>query len=139
MLPVLALIKNNKTIATVLSSVALVGVLWFAWHNIETSIYNEGYNDAVTAQQKRFEEAQNEYRAELVRKLKEQKDELKRQQEIEIERITSEKEVDTKVETVTKFIEKEVYVKEDCDIVPDNLNSLLNETIRSINRPKQGR
>jgi len=130
---VVSLIKNRKILASV--SVALIiGIsAWVGWSEIKSGIYDRGYNAAVQEYQEKLNEANAQAQELLIYRLQQQRRELQRQEEITLQRIQEEQAVDTEVKTITEYIEREIYVQEDCDVVPADLNSMFNDSIRSIN------
>ena len=127
---------NNKKIASLAAIALVIGIAFLSWNKIESGIYNEGYSAAVKEYQRILIEEQNKSTDELNRRLQRLRLELQEQYQREIDRISSDKVIDERVVTVTEYIEKEVYVKEECDTVPVSFNRMLNDTIKSINSGK---
>ena len=133
---IISLFKNRKVVITLIVLVLLSAVSYFGWNKIENGIYEQGYNAAVQEYQAKLNQAQKEYNTELGFKLLELRTSMQRQHEQELSRLQKEQTVDDEVRTVTEYIEREIYVKEECDTVPPNLNRMLNDSIRSINGDK---
>lgn len=138
MLTVLSLIKNNKLIASCIGIIIICAAFYFGWNKIESSIYQEGYNDAVQVYQQQMIDQQNQYSKELEIKLKQLRTNLNRQHEQELARMKADNNVDNKVEEVIKYVTNTVEVPVECDTVPVDLNRMFNNSIRSINRSKEG-
>lgn len=130
------MIKNRKLVIGI--GVALfIGVgAYLSWNKIEDGIYKEGYNDAVQEYQVKLQQAQSQYNKDLENKLIAQRSILKQRHDNEITRIKEESVVDREVQTVTEYIEEKIYVKEECDIVPPDINRMFNNSIGSINGDK---
>ena len=130
---ILSLIKNRKVIIGV-GVALLIGIsVWVGWSEIKSGIYDRGYNAAVQEYQEKINEANAQAQEFLIYRLQQQRRELQRQEEITLKRIQEEQAVDNEVKTITEYIEKKVYVQDDCDVVPVDLNSMFNDSIRSIN------
>lgn len=130
---ILSLIKNRKILIGI-GVASLIGIsAWVGWSEIKSGIYDRGYNDAVQEYQAKLDEAQAQHQEYVIYKLKEVRRQAEIDKERTIARIKKEQDVDAGVETITEYIEKKVYVQDDCDIVPVDLNSMFNDSIRSIN------
>jgi len=123
---------NKKTLTAVIA-VGVIVLSYMFWNKLEEGIYNEGYNTAVKEYQLKLIEEQNKHTIELNDKLRQLRVQLLEQHQLEMDKAISEMNVDTKVETITEYIEKKIYVKEGCDTVPTELNGMFNNSIRSIN------
>lgn len=134
----LSLIRKHKILTSVAGVVSVVGILYFFWNEIETGIYDRGYNDAVQVYQEKIAEEQAKNDEFLEYKLNQLRYQLQKQQQEEVERVKEELETDKDVQKVTEYIEREVYVKEECDTVPVDLSRMFNNTIRSINGNEGG-
>lgn len=133
---ILSLIKNRKLIIGI-AVVGFIGIsAYLGWNRLESSIYQEGYSAAVIEYQGKLQEAQEEYNREIEYKLIQQRTLLAQRHENEIRRLKAESVVDKEVQTVTEYIEEKIYVKEECDIVPPDLNRMFNNSIDSINGSK---
>ena len=133
----LTLIKNNKLI----SSGLLIGVLvvgaGFAWNNIRTSIYNQGFKDASDQYTQQMLNLQEEYNTETELKLRSLRTSLIIQHEREVSRIKGERLVDIKTEEVIKYVNKEIFITPECDVVDDSVISLFNESFNRVNSSKE--
>lgn len=130
---ILSLIRNRKLLIG-LGVASLIGIsLWAGWSGIKSGIYDRGYNAAVQEYQAKLDEAQAQHQEYVIYKLKEARKQAEIDKENTIKRIRAEQAVDSDVETITEYIEKKVYVQDNCDVVPADLNSLFNDSIRSIN------
>lgn len=132
-LTVLNFIKAKKTIISGIGVLATVLGLYVSWGNIKESHYNEGFQAAVQEYQVKMIEQQAKYKEETESRILQLRETLNRQYKEELERVKSESKVDAQVKTITKYLEKEVHVKEECNTVPVDLNRMLNESINSIN------
>lgn len=133
---ILSLIKNRKLIIGI-AVVGFIGIgAYLGWNRLESSIYQEGYSAAVIEYQGKLQEAQEEYNREIEYKLIQQRTLLTQRHNNEMRRLEAESVVDKEVQTVTEYIEEKIYVKEECDIVPPDLNRMFNNSIDSINGSK---
>ena len=133
---ILSLIKNRKLIIWI-AVVGFIGIgAYLGWNRLESSIYQEGYSAAVIEYQGKLQEAQEEYNREIEYKLIQQRTLLTQRHNNEMRRLEAESVVDKEVQTVTEYIEEKIYVKEECDIVPPDLNRMFNNSIDSINGSK---
>lgn len=129
----ISLIKNRKVIVGI-GAALLIGIsVWVGWSEIKSGIYDRGYNAAVQEYQEKLDEANAQAHELLVYRLEQQRIELQRQEEITLQRVKEEQAVDDEVKTITEYIEKKVYVQDNCDVVPVDLNRMFNDSIRSIN------
>ncbi|QHZ59754.1 hypothetical protein HWD03_gp031 [Alteromonas phage vB_AmeM_PT11-V22] len=133
---ILSLIKNRKLVIGIVV-VGLLGIsAYLGWNRLESSIYQEGYSAAVIEYQGKLQKAQKEYNREIEYKLTQQRTLLAQRHKNEMRRLEAESVVDKEVQTVTEYIEEKIYVKEECDIVPPDLNRMFNNSIDSINGSK---
>lgn len=130
---ILSLIKNRKILIG-FGVASLIGIsVWVGWSEIKSGVYDRGYNDAVQEYQAKLDEAQAQHQGYVIYKLKEARRQAEIDKENTIKRIRAEQAVDSDVKTITEYIERKVYVQDTCDVVPAELNSLFNDSIRSIN------
>lgn len=130
---ILGFLKNRKLLIGI-GVAAFLGIsVWVGWSEIKSGIYDRGYNTAVQEYQAKLDEAQAQHQEYVIYKLKEARRQAEIDKENTIKRIRAEQAVDSDVETITEYIEKKVYVQDTCDVVPADLNSLFNDSIRSIN------
>ena len=130
---ILGFLKNRKLLIGI-GVAAFLGIsVWAGWSEIKSGIYDRGYNAAVQEYQAKLDEAQAQHQEYVIYKLKEARRQAEIDKENTIKRIRAEQAVDSDVETITEYIEKKVYVQYTCDVVPADLNSLFNDSIRSIN------
>lgn len=133
---VISLIKNRKLFIG-FGVAAIIGLsVWIGWSEIKSGIYDRGYNAAVQEYQEKLDEANAQAHELLIYRLQQQREELERQEDITLKRIQGDQSVDAEVKTVTEYIEKKVYVQDTCNVVPADLNSMFNNSIRSINGNK---
>lgn len=133
---ILSLIKNRKLLIGVGVVVFLSIISWVGWSELKNGIYDRGYNDAVQEYQKVIEEQRVKHQEYVIGRLQEVRKQAQVDKDKAIARLRVEQSVDTEVKTVTEYIEKEIYVQDDCDVVPVDLNSMFNDSIRSINGDK---
>ncbi len=130
---ILGFLKNRKLIIGI-GVAAFLGIsVWVGWSEIKSGIYDRGYNAAVQEYQAKLNEANAQAQELLIYRLQQQRRELERQEDITLKRIQEEQAVDDEVKIITEYIEKKVYVQDNCDVVPVDLNSMFNDSIRSIN------
>lgn len=130
---ILSLIKNRKILIGI-GVAAFIGIsAWVGWSELKDGIYDRGYNDAVQEYQAKLDKQQQEHQQYVAERLLDVRKQAKIDKEKTIKRIKEEQAVDSSVETITEYIEKKVYVQDNCDVVPAELNSLFNDSIRSIN------
>lgn len=137
MINIIGLLKNNKKITSVAGVALLIGLFFFTWNKIERGIFDRGYSTAVKEHQQLLIDTQNRYTEELNKRLLNLRLELQEQHQRELDRVSANTKIDERVITVKEYIEKEIYVKEECNAVPVTLNRMFNESIRSINNPSK--
>lgn len=134
---ILNLFKRRKLVKGIGIFVLLCSTLIFGWVNIKKGIYNDGYQDAVIEYQTKLAKQQKEYDEYVVRRLEELKKDLEYQHNQELLKIQKESKVDDNTRIITEYIKEKVYVQDNCNVVPVELNSLFNDSIHSINGNKQ--
>lgn len=107
--------------------------MWVGWTELKSGIYDKGYNDAVQLYQERLNEQKSAQQEYLIQRLKDNQAQAQIDLTKAVERVKKDQEVDSKVETVTRYIKEKSYVQDNCDVVPADINSLFNDSIRSIN------
>lgn len=130
---VLSFLKVHKKIASILGVASLLLTLYLSWNSFTDSIYQDGYDAAVQDYQVKLIEQQNKYQRETEEKIRKLRKQLSEQYAADLERIQSEQNIDTDVDTATKYIREKIYVEKECDSVPDDLNRMFNQSISSIN------
>lgn len=134
---ILSLFQNRKLVIGFVV-VSIIGFsVAFGWNKIKKGIYDKGYNDAVIEYQLKIAEQKEQYDEYVIYKLSELRKELNYQHKQDLIKLEKESKVDEQVRTVTEYIRENVYVQDNCDVVPTELNSLFNDSIRSINGSKQ--
>jgi hypothetical protein len=108
----------------------------YLWGEVKKDLISQGYQTAITEYQAKMLEQHNENISDTETKLILLRENLQTQYKKNLERVYSEVEVDSRVITNTKFIEKEVYIEKNCNTVDPNLISMFNETINGINTSK---
>lgn len=134
---VISFFTGNKKMLSVLLIVAALagGIFWFNSYkdNLHQHGYDEGYNKAVQEYTQEFLRVSEENQRKTEAKLRELRLELQKQHAQELTRVKEEAEVDKKVDTATEYIEKKVYVKEECNTVDPSLIRMFNESIYRVN------
>lgn len=136
MLTLFKLLKSYKTLASVLALLSVLVGSMYLWGEVKKDLISQGYQTAITEYQAKMLEQHNENISDTETKLILLRENLQTQYKKNLERVYSEVEVDSRVITNTKFIEKEVYIEKNCNTVDPNLISMFNETINGINTSK---
>lgn len=136
MLTLFKLLKSYKTLASVLALLSVLVGSMYLWGEVKKDLISQGYQTAITEYQAKMLEQHSENISDTETKLILLRENLQTQYKKNLERVYSEVEVDSRVITNTKFIEKEVYIEKNCNTVDPNLISMFNETINGINASK---
>ena len=117
------ILNNGKLIAGVTGVVGLLTALY----QLHNHVYDRGYDAAkihFVAEQNKALDAQREAHN------KEVKDIISRIQQDhqdELNRVRSEREIITKVETVTKYVDKKIIVQAECELLASDVISVLKQ------------
>lgn len=130
---ILLSLLGNKTVLKGILAVCFVFAIWFGWSTVKSNAYDKGYNTAVTEYTAKLLEDRRQYEKVLQNKLSSLRAELNLQHTKEVERIAQEQTTNQIVETVTKYVDKEIYITEDCNIVDPDLISMFNQQITRVN------
>ena len=134
---ILSLIKNNKIISSGLLILVLVIGMSFAWKNVKTSIYNQGFKDASDQYTQQMLKLQEEYNIDTELKLRTLRDSLIEQHDQEVTRIKQENLVNKRTEEVIKYVNKEISITPECDTVDNSVIGLFNESFNRVNSSKK--
>jgi hypothetical protein len=116
---------------------ALVLGAVYIWSGVKEDLISQGYNTAVTEYQVKMLEQHNRSIKDTEGKLILLRANLQIQYDKNLQRVSSEREVDTKVITNTEFIEKEVYIENTCNTVDPDLILMFNKSINGVNTSEQ--
>lgn len=130
---ILMMLFNNKILRNSILGIVGAAGLFFALQVYKNNIYQDGYDAAVVEYTAKMLENQRQYQEELTNKLVLLRQELNAQHQLEIARLASESQTDTIVKTITEYVDKEVYVKAECNTVDSDLVSMFNNQITRIN------
>lgn len=133
------LFKTYRAVAIIGVGLALAGTTWYFWGSYKDSIYQEGYDAAVAQYSEQMSILNEKNRQETEQKLRQLRFDLAKQHQKEVERLKSEVVVDTEVKTITEYIDREIYVKEECNTVDPDLVGMFNKTINRINNSSDNR
>lgn len=117
------LLANKKLIGYATSVLALIASMY----KTHTYIYDSGREsmrvEMVALQNKALEEARKTYEKDVEKSL------LKMQHDYqdELERVRNEKETTTKIEKVTEYVDREIIVKPECDILAADIISVFKQ------------
>lgn len=130
---ILTLLKNYKGIASVIGILAALGSLYAVYDTVRDDWYEQGVADTQRAYEAKIIGLQQEYNVRLEQELASFREETNRKHAAEIARIQAEKEVEIETVEVIEYVDREIEVPVECDIVPVDFSRVLNETIRKVN------
>ena len=130
---IFTLYSTYKRIILIVGALSLAGTLWWYWDSYKDSIYQKGFDDAVSQYSEQMLLLNERNRKETEQKLITLRLQLKEQHNQELARVKEETVVDTRVEEVIRYIDREIYVKEECNTVDPSLIRMFNETIDRVN------
>ena len=123
------LIANKRIISFVLGAVTLA----IALYQLKSHIYDSGRESMRIELQAAHNEAIESQRKEYERKIDESLSAIQANHNDEIERIRNEREIITKVETVTEYVDKEIIVEVGCDKLASDIVGVLEQATSIIN------
>lgn len=124
---------RNKTALKGIVAACLALTIVFAWSTAKSNAYDKGYNNAVTEYTAQLLEDRREYEKVLQEKLTGLRAELSLQHTKEVERLAQEQATNQTVKTVTEYVDKQVYITEECNTVDSDLISMFNNQITRAN------
>lgn len=133
----LSLLRGSTLLWKVLGGISIVGVLLFALSQYKENIFEDGYNQAVQEYQVLLIQQQEYYKQDTENKLIKLRQTLAEDYNKEILRVKKEASIDAEIQTVTEYIEKEVFIPVECNVVDPNLISLFNNKISNINTSRE--
>lgn len=137
MLKILSLIKSYKTISILVGGSVLIGGLFLGLNNLKNSYIERGYNQAKmeynTLLIKEINKNTEFYEGKLITLRQSMQEQLQRDND----RKVTENTIDKEVVKVIEYIEREVYVKAECNTVSPDIIRMFNESISRTNNSKE--
>jgi len=137
MLKILSLIKSYKTISILVGGSVLIGGLFLGFNNLKNSYIDRGYNQAKieynTLLIKEINKNTEFYEDRLITLRQNMQEQLKKDND----RKVTENTIDKEVVKVIEYIEREVYVKAECNTVSPDIIRMFNESISRTNNSKK--
>ena len=137
MLKILSLIKSYKTISILVGGSVLIGGLFLGFNNLKNSYIDRGYNQAKieynTLLIKEINKNTEFYEDRLITLRQNMQEQLKKDND----RKVTENTIDKEVVKVIEYIEREVYVKAECNTVSPDIIRMFNESISRTNNSKE--
>ena len=137
MLKILSLIKSYKTISILVGGSVLIGGLFLGFNSLKNTYIEKGYNQAKmeynTLLIKEINKNTEFYEGKLVTLRQSMQEQLQRDND----RKVTENIIDKEVVKVIEYIEREVYVKAECNTVSPDIIRMFNESISRTNNSKE--
>jgi len=137
MLKILSLIKSYKTISILVGGSVLIGGLFLGFNSLKNTYIEKGYNQAKmeynTLLIKEINKNTEFYEGKLVTLRRSMQEQLQRDND----RKVTENIIDKEVVKVIEYIEREVYVKAECNTVSPDIIRMFNESISRTNNSKE--
>jgi len=137
MLKILSLIKSYKTISILVGGSVLIGGLFLGFNSLKNTYIEKGYNQAKmeynTLLIKEINKNTEFYEGKLVTLRRSMQEQLQRDND----RKVTENTIDKEVVKVIEYIEREVYVKAECNTVSPDIIRMFNESISRTNNSKE--
>ena len=137
MLKILSLIKSYKTISILVGGSVLIGGLFLGFSSLKNTYIEKGYNQAKmeynTLLIKEINKNTEFYEGKLVTLRRSMQEQLQRDND----RKVTENIIDKEVVKVIEYIEREVYVKAECNTVSPDIIRMFNESISRTNNSKE--
>jgi len=130
---VLGFIKNYKGITSVFGILVAVGSLYGVYVSVKADWYEQGVTDTVRQYELKVIGLQQAYNSQLETELKNYRSSMNKNFANELNRIKTEKIVETEIQKVIEYVDREIEIPVACDTVPVNFSRLLNESITTIN------
>jgi len=130
---ILSLIKNYKKIGYIIGAVTVIGTLYFGYQNFQDKYFQQGYSQAKQEYDVMVAKAVNKNRVEYELRLVKLRQSLRQQAVDEQARRVAEVATDKEVVKVVEYIERKIYVKEECNTVDPVLISLFNDSVSRVN------
>lgn len=111
---------------------AVVGLL-VALYQLYDYVYDSGYQAAVTEIKSQYNEKIEQAREEYQKKVQTALDTQAKQYEAELERARAEREIITKTETVTGYVDRIIEAPAECDPVIDDTIRMLKQATGIVN------
>lgn len=117
------LLKYKKLIGYATAVLTLVVTLY----QLHDYIYKSGYQAAVNEITAEHNKALESQRKEYEKKIEESLERIQADHAQELERVRNEREIITKVETVTEYVDREIIVEAQCDALANHVISVLKQ------------
>jgi hypothetical protein len=136
LIKILGLIKNYKKVGYLIGVVTLLAGSYFTYTNFQDKYFQQGYSQAKKEYDVMVAKAVSNNVAKYEIRLTKLRQSLRQEAIDEQARRDAEKVVDVEVVEVIEYIERKVYVTEECNIVDPVLISLFNNSVSRINSSK---
>ena len=133
-MPILLILKNLKMFLKPALVISLVVAAGYFGKQCHSYVFEQGYDSAVLSYNEQIVAVREEERLNYNKQLSNFKEDLEKQHKQELKRVESEKQIDTKVEYVTRVIKEKEYVQAECNTVHPDIIGMFNEAITSVNR-----
>jgi hypothetical protein len=130
---VFGFLKNYKSIASILGILVAVGSLYGVYSNVKDGWYEQGVIDTERQYQTKLVEMQQEYTVKLEQELANYRISMNANFAKELERVRAERIVETEVTEVISYVDREIKISAECDVVPLDFSRLLNNSINKVN------
>lgn len=117
------ILKNRKIFAYISAAVALIAALY----QVKSHIYESGRESMRVEIQAQYNEKLEQQRKEYEKKVERSLQRIQADHAQELERVRNEREIITKVETVTEYVDKEIIVQAECDKLASDVISVLDQ------------
>lgn len=123
------LTANKKILGYASGALALLVTLYQLHDYVYDSGYQSAVNDITAEHNKALEQARKGYEKEIEKSLSR----LQADHQDELTRVRNEREIITKVETVTEYVDREIIVEAQCDKLASDVVSVLSKATSIIN------
>lgn len=117
------LLQYKKHIA----AVAGIATLLVTLYQLHDSVYDSGYSAAVVELTAKHNQALEDARKQYEKEINDSISRMQIDHKEELQRVRNEREIITKVEKVTEYVDKEIIVEAQCDELAANVVSVLKQ------------
>ena len=122
------LLANKKLIGYATSVFALIASMYKAYDYIYDSGRESMRVEMQSLQNDALEQTRKDYEKEIAKSLSR----LQQDHQGELVRVRNEREIITKIETVTKYVDKEIIVQAECELLASDIISVLKQATNII-------
>ena len=130
MVALIALLKSNKA---AIGYASVVAGLLFTLYQLHSAVYESGRESMRTELIAQHNAAMENARKDYEKRVNESMLRVQADHADELARVRNEREIITKVEKVTEYVDKEIIVQSECDDLANDVISVLKQATNIVN------